>query len=467
MQVSVEVLSDLERRLTISVPSQEFERKVSDKLVSTKNSIRLPGFRPGKVPLKEVRRRYGRAVRVDVAQELMQSCYGESVAQERLWPAGAPQLELLNIDSGADFSFAASFEILPEVELADFSAFKILRPQADITEVDVDAMLENLRNQHRTWQLAERPAETGDRVQLEYDSQLDGEPFESGQALTFVLGQNSLPEAFEQAALGMAAGQLKGFDAAFPEGHPDERRRGRTLNFVVTLKEVQAPQLPDLDEAFFKTMGVEEGGLAAFRAEVTDNMRRELDGKIRSQVQRQVMQALRESHQVPLPKALVHQEIQAGKERLAANLKLSEEQAAELSDDMFQRVAEQSVALQLINRQIVRQYELLADKAAVRTEVERAAEVYADPDLVVRSIMQDESRLAAFEAAVIERKIVETVLGQAQVEALQTTYEAIVTDQAVPRPEADEAAEGAEEAATGAVEAEQAADGAAQPRRTE
>ena len=465
MRVSMEVLSDLERRLTISVPSQEFERKVSDKLRSTKNSIRLPGFRPGKVPLKEVRRRYGRAVRVDVAQELMQTCYGESVVEERLWPAGPPQLELLNMDSGADFAFTASLEILPDVELADFSTFKILRPEAEITDADVDAMLESLRTQHRTWQRVERPAEAGDRVELACDSQLDGESFENGQTMTFVLGENGLPAAFDEAATGMAAGELKGFDAAFPNEHPNERIRGRTLSFVATLKEVQAPQLPDLDEAFFQVMGVDEGGLEAFREEVTANMRRELDGKIRSQAKQQVMRALWESHQVPLPKALVHQEMHASKDRLVARLKLSEERAAELSDDLFQEDAERAVALQLINRQIVRRYNLQADKASIRAEVERVAEVYAEPDMVMRSVYQDESRLATFERMVIENKVVETVLGQAQVEARPTTYEAIVTDRALPTPNDSEAAEQAPGAAD-AGEPEEAADGAAQPRRT-
>ena len=436
MQVSMEVLSGVERRMTITVPSEEFERKVGSRLQDAKNSVRLPGFRPGKVPMKEVRRRFGPAIRADAAQELMRSCYGESVAEQELWPAGAPRLEVLNMDAGADFEFTASFEVLPDVQLADFSAFKILRPEADVTDADVDEMLETLRRQRRTWRTVERSAQLGDRVAVDYEGRLDGEPsgepFDQGEGMSFVLGESDLVEDFEKAALGMAAGDAKKFDAAFPEDYRDERLRGRTVSFDLGLKAVEEAELPALDEAFFESMGVKEGGLAAFREEVAGNMRREMDAKARAQVKRQVMQALQQSHEVPLPEALVHQEMHASKNAFAARLKLPEQRASALPDEMFREGAEKTVALNLISRQIAKDHEVQAEPEAIRAEVERMAAVYADPDAVVRAIYQDESRLAGFESMVIENKIVEVVLEQAEVEAVACTYQDVMTERAVP-----------------------------------
>ena len=440
MQVSMEELSGVQRRLTISVPYEEFESKVNSRLREAKNKVRLPGFRPGKVPLKEVRRRFGRAVRAEAAEELMRSCYGESVAERELWPAGAPQLEVRNMDAGADFEFTASFEVLPEVQLADFSTFQIQRPEAEITAADVDEMLETLRRQRRTWRTLERPAQQGDRLTADYESRLDGEQFDRREGASFVLGETDLLEEFASALSGMAAGETKRFDVAFPENYQDERLRGRALNFELTVKTVEEAELPALDEAFFESMGVKEGGLAAFREEVAGNMRREMDAKVRTQVKRQVMEALRRNHELQLPEALVRQEIQASKNAFAARLNLPEKRAGGMPDEMFREAAERAVAVSLISRQIARDHEVKAAPEAVRAEVERAAQVYQDPSAVVQAIYQDESRLANFESVVIENEIVEVVLRQAEVQTLAATYQDIVTDRAGLETAADEAA---------------------------
>lgn len=466
MQVSMEELSGVQRRMTITVPSEEFESKVNSRLQDAKNKVRLPGFRPGKVPMKEVRRRFGPAIRADAAEELMRSCYGESVAEQELWPAGAPRLEVLNMDAGADFAFTASFEVLPDVQLADFSTFKILRPEAEVTDVDVDEMLETLRRQRRTWRKVERTAQLGDRVAVDYEGRLDDEPvgksidepvgesvdepdnelFDRGEDVSFVLGESELVEGFEKAALGMAAGEAKKFDTAFPEDYRDERLRGRKVSFDLSLKTVEEAELPALDEAFFESMGVKEGGLAAFREEVAGNMRREMKAKVRTQVKNQVMQALHRSHEVPLPEALVQQQINASKNAFAARLSLPEQRASGLPDEMFREGAEKTVALNLISRQIAKDHEVKAESEAVRAEVERMAEVYADPDAVVRAIYQDESRLAGFESMVIENKIVEVVLQQAAVEAVACTYQDVVAERAVPAAEEEAAPEAPAEA---------------------
>ena len=439
MQVSMEELSGVQRRLTISVPYEEFEKKVNSRLQDAKNKVRLPGFRPGKVPLKEVRRRFGRAARAEAAEELMRSCYGESVAEQELWPAGAPSLEVRNMDAGADFEFTASFEVLPEVQLADFASFKIQRPEAEITDADVDEMLETLRRQRRTWRTVERPAQQGDRLTADYESRLEGEQFDRREGASFVLGETDLLEDFQNALPGMAAGETKRFDVAFPEDYQDERLRGRDLGFELTAKTVEEAELPAIDEAFIESMGLKEGGLAAFREEVASNMRREMDAKVRTQVKRQVMEALHRHHEVQLPEALVQQEIQASKNLFAARLNLPEKRASAMPDEMFRESAERAVALSLVSRQIARDHEVKAAPEAVRAEVERAAQVYQDPDAVVRAVYQDESRLANFESQVIENEIVEVVLRQADVQTLAATYQDIVTDRAGLEAAGDEA----------------------------
>ena len=440
----MEVLSGLARRLTIRVPSGEFERKVEGKLQEAKGGVQLRGFRPGRVPMKELRRRFGPAVRTDVAKNLMQSCYGEAVVKEAVAPAGQPELEILAMGPDVDFAFTAQFEILPEIALKDLSEIQVVRPQAEVTEADIDAMQEDLRRQHRTWREVERPAAQGDLVALDYQITVDGAPVEGGrdEAVPIILGEPHhaplrLPEV-DQAVAGMAIKESKTFAATPPDTYCIEHLRGRTAQFKVTVAQVKEPRLPALDDAFFQTMGVTEGGLAAFRDEVASNMRRELAGKMRQLLYRQVMAQLRRIHEVPLPEALVNQEIQGVKARMMAQLSPEQRKNAQLPDEPFRQAAERATAEVLIIRQIVQDHQLEADAESVRAEIERMAEAYSEPEAVTRAIYRDESRLNAVEGKVLENKVMDLVLAAANVEERQSSYQDVLQERAAPEVDGED-----------------------------
>ena len=463
MQVSVEVLSGVERRLTIVVPTEEFEDRVAGKLLDLKNNVRLPGFRPGKVPLKEVRRRFGSAVRADAADETMRASYEAAVHQESLTPVSVPRLEAVQAEPGLDLEFTASFEVLPEVELGDLAAVEVQRPEAEITAADVDSMLETLREQQRTWHAVERAATEGDRVRMDFEGRLDGEVFEggSGEDVQLTLGTGEMGEDFDKALAGLESGAAKSFDTTFPDDHPNEALRGRTVRFDATVKLVEEPRLPDLDEAFFESMGIKEGGLAAFREEVTGNMQREMEDRTQRMIVTQVMDELNRLHSVQLPQALVEREIQARKEAMLNQFAPAGRRRMDpssLPDELFRAQVEKEVAVGLVTRQIRLAHGLELDDQAVRAEIERIAASYAEPEAVARSIYQDEGYLNRIEERVAENQVVAFILDRAQVNVLKSTYQDIVTGQALPaaKDEAPEAAAG-EQAGGGAAAAEDGA----------
>ncbi len=439
MRVSVEKTSGLERRLTIAVPAERFESELAANLKATRSQVRLPGFRPGKVPMKEVRRRFGTAARQETASDLMRTGFSEAVQQEDLLPAGLPSLEILSLEPGVDFEFAATFEVFPSVELADFSAFEITKPTCEVTETDIDDMVQRLREQRREWDDVERGAIDGDRMVLDFTGTLDGEPFAGGEGedVVFDIGSGRMIEDFDQAVRGLAAGQQKTFPAAFPEDYQSKELAGKTVRFKVAVKAVKAPRLPEIDAAFFRAFGVEEGGESAFRAEVASNMHRELDVAIRSQTKGLVMDKLAQAHNIALPQALVRQEMQAIQDRVLQGMGAKEKAAlAQQSQALFRERAERQVALGLISRAVIRAHDLTADPQRVRARIEELAQPYADKDQVVAWYYQNDEQLASIEMHVLEDQVVDTVLAQARVSLQERAYADIIAgDSAKPTKE--------------------------------
>ena len=454
MQISIETTSGLERRLTISVPSETFEAQITDRLGEAANQVRLPGFRPGKVPMREVRRRFGPAVRAEVAGELMQSSFVEAVQQESLSPAGSPSLEVVKMDPGIDFEFTATFEVFPSVDLVDLARVTVKKPEAQITDGDLEAMVDRLREQRKTWTRVERGAQAGDKVTLDFEGRIDDEVFEggSGEDVSFEVGEGQMIEDFDQGVRGLAEGDSGEFAATFPDDYGSEDLQGRTATFAVTIKSVEEPTTPELDEEFFKTFGVEEGGLDAFHAEVRANMQRELDSAIANQVKSQVMDELNRLHSVQLPKAMVSHEIQNQKQQMLQQFQMYGQngQAPEidLPDDLFTEQAEKRVSVGLIVNEIVSSAELSADEARVRARVEEMAAGYSDPAQVVNYYYGNPEQLQQIEMAVLEDQVVDHILDQAAVEVVSTSYQDALTGAAIAPREDDEAAE-AESAAQG------------------
>jgi len=445
MQISIETTSALERRLTISLPSESFEQEITERLRKTAGRVRLPGFRPGRVPLKEVRRRFGPAVRAEVAGELMQSSFAEAIQQESLAPAGAPNLEVVKMDPGIDFEFTATFEVYPPVQLADLGDVEVKAPRAEITDQDLEDMVERLREQRKTWEPVDKPAADGLQVKVDFVGTRDGEAFPggTGEDVSFVVGRGQMIDDFDAGVRGLSAGESSRFDASFPEDYQSEELRGQTVQFEVTVKEVAEERLPDMDDEFLRSFGVDDGDLERFRREVRENMQREMDAAARNQVKAQVMKALETRHELLLPAAMVGREIQALKQQMLGQFQQyggGQAPAIDLPDDLFREDAERRVKLGLVVNEIVESGGLEPDAERVRERVETIAAGYAEPQQVVSYYYANPEQLQQIEMAVLEDQVVDRVLEQVQVVEVEASYSDIIGGKAVPELAADDEA---------------------------
>ncbi|MEZ5550437.1 MAG: trigger factor [Pseudomonadales bacterium] len=443
MQISIETMSGLERRLTISVPSEAFEAQIRSRLSEAAQRVKLPGYRPGKVPLKEVRRRFGPSVRAEIAGELMQSSFLDAIRQEQLSPAGSPNLEVVKMDPGIDFEFTATFEVYPQVEVANLKAVTVRKPEAEITDADVDAMIDQLRDQRKDWVSVSRGAEPEDRVTLDFVGKIDDVAFEggTGEDVTFEVGAGQMIEDFDQGVRGVAEGEEAEFTATFPEDYQAENLRGKTATFTVKVKKVESAVLPELDDEFFKAFGISEGGESAFRSEVRSNMQREMDAAASNQVKSQVMDQLHKLHTVQLPKAVVDREIEALKQQMMGQFQAYGQKAPEidLPGELFLEQAERRVSVGLIVNEIVSKAGITPDADRVKARIETLAAGYAQPQQVVNYYYGNPEQLEKIEMAVLEDQVIDHILAKASVEIVPSTYTDIIRGTAVATDE-DEAA---------------------------
>lgn len=427
MQVSVEITSGLGRRLTIGVPAARVEAEVAARLEKAAKTVRLKGFRQGKVPMKVVQQRFGAGVRQEVLGEVMSQSFYEAVRQEDLKPAGQPTIEPRTLASGRDLEFIATFEVYPEIELVDFGKVSVERPVAEVTEGDIDRMIEVLRNQQASWSAVERAAASGDKVNIDYTGRRDGEPFDGGSATgsDLVLGSGRMIVGFESGIEGMVAGESRELKLRFPDDYHAEELRGAEVVFEVRLNSVAEKQLPALDEEFFARFGVSEGGLDGFRAEVRTNMERELKQALRNKVKARVMNALHERTDVEIPQALVRQEIETLRRQTLRQFggDAARFDASILPDDMFRAQAERRVALGLLLGEVIRRENLKADPARVRSVVEEMASTYEEPQEVINWYYGNREQLASVEAVVLEDQVIDTILERATVSEVPCSYE--------------------------------------------
>ncbi|MDH3713644.1 MAG: trigger factor, partial [Gammaproteobacteria bacterium] len=378
MQVSVEALEGLERKLTVEVPVARIDEAVTERLRSLVKTVKMDGFRPGKVPLKVVQKRYGSQVRREVMGEVIQSSFQEAVVEEKLSPAGMPRIESLP-ETEATFRYSAIFEIYPKVELQSLSGEEIEEATAQVQDSDVDGMLENLRKQRTHYHAVERGAEEGDQVTLDFAGFVDGEAVENAKAEQYqlVIGNSQLIPGFEEQLIGIKSGEERTLSVQFPDDYKPEDLAGKPAEFNVKVHSVGAPHVPEIDEEFAKAFGVEEGSVAALRDKVRANMERELRQTLRGKVKSQVMDRLLEANEVLLPAALVQQEIARLKHQITQGADL------QLQDEPFTEEAERRVKLGLLVAEIVSSNELQADPDKVREMIEEIAAPYEDPQQVV------------------------------------------------------------------------------------
>ncbi|MEM6545927.1 MAG: trigger factor, partial [Pseudomonadota bacterium] len=314
MQVSVETTSKLERKLTVGVPADRVDSEVDARLQQAVKNVRLPGFRPGKVPLKVMRQRFGTGVRQEVLGEVMSRTFQEAVVQENLKPAGQPQIEARSIDAGKDLEYIATFEVFPDVEVVELDAFNVERPAAEVTDDDVDNIIEVFRKQRGEWKELERAAEDGDRVTIDYAGTRDGEAFEGGSAegSSLELGSGRMIPGFEDGIVGMSTGDEKVLELSFPDDYHEESLQGASVEFKVTVHKIEALELAPMGPELFSAYGVEGSDEDEFRSEVRQNMERELRGAVTARVKQQVMDALIDAYQdLDVPAALISQETDA------------------------------------------------------------------------------------------------------------------------------------------------------------
>ncbi len=427
--------------MTISVPSETFEGQVTERLGKAAGQIRLPGFRPGKVPMKVVKRRYGAGVRQEVLGEIIQSSFYEAATQEQLKPAGGPAIEAKVDEEGKDFEYVATFEVYPEIELADFSAVEINKQVAEIEDADVDTMIDALRKQQAEWSVAERAAQDGDRVNIDFEGFLDGEAFEGGKAdgHELVLGSGTMIPGFEAGLEGASAGEEKELNLAFPEGYHAENLAGKEVVFKVKVNSVSASELPELNEAFFAKFGMQDKDLDGFKAEIRRNMQRELKQALQGKVKQQVLDALVEKNDVAAPKALVDGEVDRLREQAVqqfgggANL-----DPKTLPAELFTAQAEKRVLIGLLVGEVIRANELKTDADRVRAMIEEMAESYEEPQQVVDYYYGNQEMLSQVQALVLEEQVVDLLLGQATVAEEKVSYEEAIKPAA---PKAEELAE--------------------------
>jgi trigger factor len=424
MQVTVEPGDGLTRRMTVELVADEVEQQVEKRLRELAKQARLPGFRPGKVPVRVVRQRFGDSVRGEVLGEMMQESYPAAVSQEALTPAGRPEIEP-DIDVGnRRYAYVASFEVLPEIELKDLSGKRIEKPNATVTEQDVDAMLERLRKQRSTWEPVEREARQGDQLTISYVGTIDGEAFPGGSAdnQPIELGANALIPGFESQLEGAVAGDERIVEVTFPEDYQAKDLAGKPAQFNVKVAKVAESRLPEIDAEFMAAFNIDDGDLERFRADVRQNMERELRQRVKARVKEQVLDALIEANPLDVPAALVKEEIGTLKEQMGQSTGGA---AVELPDELFAESAQRRVKLGLVVAEVVKVHGLTPSEERIRELVEEAAAPYEQPQDVIDYYYAEPQRLSPMHALALEELVVARMLDTAAVEEVEASFESL------------------------------------------
>lgn len=424
MQVSVETTSNIERRMTIGVPAQEIDQAVQKRLQETARTVKMNGFRPGKVPMRVVKRRFGDSVRQEIVGEVMRDNYIKALQEHDINPAGWPKFEPKTMEEGKDLEFVAIFEVLPEVELGDFSKISVEKPKAEIADKDIDTMIDNLRRQQATMKSVKRKSKNKDVVLIDFKGTVDGEEFEGGAAENhkLTLGSGQMIPGFEKGIVGGKAGEELEIEVTFPEDYQNEELAGKPAKFEIKIHEVQEPQLPELDAEFFKKFGIDAEDEASFREEVQKNMERELKQAVSNKVKNDVVEGLVESTELEVPTALVDQEIdrlrQDAVQRFGGQVDFQQ-----LPKEIFEEQARRRVKTGLLFQEVVKQNDLKADPAKVDEKIQEIASTYEQPEEVVAHFNSSPEQKQQIESSVLEDAVVDLILEQAKVKEKKLKYE--------------------------------------------
>ena len=433
MQANLEQISTLERRINLAVPMQQIETEVNNRLRDIARNTKLDGFRRGKVPMSLVTKQYGGQIHQEVLGDAVQKSFIEAIQSHQLKVAGYPRIEpRADATDKASIEFSATFEVYPEVTLGDVSSAKITRPVVTVSDADVDKTLDVLRKQRVQFNTVDRASQTGDLVTLDYVGKIDGAVFDGGEANGFrvVLGEGrTLPE-FETALVDVKAGENKSFDVTFPEAYQAKELAGKTATFEVSVTDIAAPKLPEVDAEFAASLGVADGDVQKMRAEIQTNLEREVKNRIQAKLKEQVMQAFLDSTKIEVPKSLLEMETQrlmqnALKDMQARGMNINAKDVP-LPADIFTEQAMRRVSLGLILAEAVRVNALTAKPEQINALILEFAQSYEDPQEVIKWHHQNPERMQEIESLALENNVVEWVLERVQVEDQSISFDELM-----------------------------------------
>ncbi len=423
MEVTVESTGTLERRMRVELPIAPIEQQVDSRLKTVGRTAKIKGFRPGKVPPKVVRQRYGKQVREEVLSEVLQKSYTQAVTQENLNPAGGPKIETED-DNGKTFAFTATFEIMPEVKLKNLEKIKIEKPDVTIGDEDIDDMLTNLRKQKASWEEVDRKSADGDRVVIDFVGKLKGELFPGGEGKEYpvVLGSGQMLPDFEKGLIGVKAGEETTFKVKFPKEYHAEDLVGKKADFEINVHRVEAEVLPELNDEFAESFNVTEGGLEQFMTDVRENMEREAGQKTKNDMREQVMSALLETNPLEIPDTLKHQEMHALQKEAMQRLGV-EDAAMAPPLDSFSEGAEKRVALGLLLRQVIVDKEITVDEALMRARVEELCAGYENVEDMVNMYLSNPQFMQQIEPMVVEQQAINWIIENGKTKDKKISFE--------------------------------------------
>lgn len=434
MQVSVETTQGLERQLTITVAADKIDAEVKSRLRDLAKRQRIDGFRPGKAPVALIQKRYGLAVLQEVAGEQMQRHFYEAIVANKLTPAGNPTFAPGQLEQGKDLEFKATFEVYPEVEVKNLDKIEVNKPVVEITDADLDKMLETLRKQHAKWEAKKTKAATGDRVIIDFVGSIDGEEFEGGKASNFTLelGQGRMIPGFEDGIVGKKVGEQVTVEVTFPEEYHAENLKGKAASFAVTVNTVEQQVLPELNDEFAALFGLETASVDALKAEVRKNMERELNQNIKAKVKEQVIKGLLANNDVDVPNALIKGEVDVLRKQALQRFgnNLDPKNLPELPASLFEEQAKDRVKVGLLLGEVIKGNELKVDDAKVQALIETVASAYEDPQEVVQYYNSNKELLQSMRNVALEEQAIDVVLAAAKVTEQKAAFDEIMNPKA-------------------------------------
>ncbi len=433
MTVTVETLEKLERKITLTVPVTAIQTEVDARLKKLARTVKMDGFRPGKVPMNVVAQRYGYSVQYEVLNDKVGEAFAQAANEAKVRVAGQPRISEKEGAPEGELNFDAIFEVYPDVKLADLSSVELEKVTAEVSNEAIDKTIDILRKQRRTF--AQRgladAAVDGDRVTIDFEGKIDGEPFAGGKAedFQFLVGEGQMLKEFEDAVRGMKSGESKTFPLAFPEDYHGKDVAGKTADFLVTVKKIEAAHLPEVNEALAKSLGIADGTVEGLRADIRKNLEREVKFRLLARNKSAAMEALVAKAELDLPQSIVQSEVDRLKEGARADLKqrgIKDADKAPIPDDIFRPQAEQRVRLGLVVAEVVKANDLHAKPEQIRAHIEEMAASYERPEDVTRWYYGDNQRLAEVEAVVIESNVAEFVLSKAKVSEKAISFEELM-----------------------------------------